>query len=407
MGNWVGTINLVNDLVGMEDGCMKSNLNSSFYILILLLLFVGHAQASNIVEITVDELGIPFVLDDEGHVWGFRKPFSLEEPVKLPHLEHIKKIAPYIAIDADGRVFTWGIKDSLVQEDQNSIAKAGYTAPKRVENLQGVTMVAHSLNHFFAVINNQEIVEWLEIRKKRGYEIESYGPIRKIISRAGVKAIAASPGEIERVVAEPYPYGLVALFDDGTVMGWGITSTGQIVKEAATPSIELTKSPWAIGIAMNAFHTVILSAQGVPQFWGGCDLYGRGLGGRPWKYGHVQGVDGYVTDVKGMALAQHRVLGPTGWGSDNDKQDVFIKHDGTVWLAYAPIPENTPGFECSQDNRTIKYRQAQQLLAGKAAAVQVAVGWSNILMLDADHNLWLSQGSYMHTEFRKVMINLK
>lgn len=379
---------------------MSKTISAMFSILTFLLL--ESAYASNIADITVDEMGIPFLLDDEGHVWAFRKPLTSEEPIKLPHLEHIKKIAPYIAIDTEGRVFTWSLKDSLMREDQDVIVEAGYTAPKRREDLQGVTFVAHSLNHFFAVVGNKEIVEWLEIRKKRSFEIEGYGPTRKVVSRAGIKAIAAAPGKMERVVAEPAPYGLVALFDDGMVMGWGITSTGQLAKEAGAPGIVLTQSPGAIGIAVNAFHTVVLTEDGVPKFWGGCDLYGRDGNGHIWTHGHVLGVDGYLTDVMGMALAQDIV-----WGSDTGNPDVYIRHDGTVWLAFAPLPEGAPAFLCGHKYKNVNYRQAQQLPVGNASSVKTATSRGVVYVLDADHTLWTTAGSWMNTKLRVVPVNLK
>lgn len=391
---------------------MVSRLCSFSFLFFLLSFFAGSAYASNIVEITVDEIGIPFVLDDEGQVWGFRKPYSLEEPIKLSNLNHIKKIAPYIAVDTEGRVFTWSIDDAEVETVEGEITEAGYTTPQRFGDMKGVTLVAHSMNHFFAVINNQEIVEWLIIRKENkpggGFGVEGYGPIKKIISSPGVKAIAAAPGTMARIVAEPAPYGLVALFDDGTVMGWGISSSGQIVKDANTPSILLTKSPGAVGIAMNDFHTVILSAQGVPQFWGGCDLYGRdGNGGHPWTHGSVHGAEGYVADVIGMAIAQDINIGVAGgWGNDNGTPDVFIKRDGTVWIAYAPIPENTPNFDCGQ-YKTANPRQAVQVSAGKAIAVQVATARGFIFMLDADHKLWTTPSNLMVTKFSNVPLNIK
>ena len=386
---------------------MFKKLRSVAFILILSLSFIQAAQAVNFVQITVDEMGTPFFLDDEGHVWGYK----FLDLIKLPNLEHIKQIAPYIAVDDEGHVFTWAINDKEAKWLDEETLVFGYTPPKRVGELKGVTIVAHSWNHYFAVIDNQEIVRWSIVHKKRGIGVENYGPIKKVISHPGIKAIAAAPGTTKRIVSEPAPFGLVALFDDGTVMGWGISATGQVVKEANTPSVLLTKSPGATGIAMNTFHTVVLTAQGVPLFWGSCDLEGRGiginqtLGQQNWTWGSVRAVAGYVNDVKVMALAQDfNEWGIGGWGDDNHNYDVFIKRDGTVWLAYAPVPESAQDYQCGQDRSQNDYRKAVQVPAGKAAAIQVAKGKGSIYMLDEEHKLWETDSNNVAGQFKMIEI---
>jgi hypothetical protein len=267
------------------------------------------------------------------------------------------------------------------------------------------------MNHFFAVKDNQEIVEWREVRDKYGLTVVGYGPIKTIFSGKGIKAIASAPGNLDDRDPKSSPFGLVALFDDGTVMGWGITATGQLTREADTPSVVLTKLPGAIGIAMNAFHTVILTAQGVPQFFGGCDLYGRDgtNSGHLWSHGRLNGVNGVVNDVSGMALAQEPNFGGAGgWGNDTGSgADIFINRDGIVWLAHAPLPAGASGFECGQQNPTIDYIHAQKLPAGNAAAVQVATAGGLFFMLDANHGFWATQGNYGKTEFHFISINLR
>lgn len=375
----------------------------TFLYLILLLFCAGSAFASNIVEITVDEIGIPFVLDDEGHVWGFRKPHSLEDPIKLPNLNHIQKIASYIAVDVEGRVFTWSINDAEVVTIEGEIDEAGYTAPQRFGDLKGVTLVAYSGRHFVAVIGNRDIFDWVEIPSKIGdrFGIDGYGPIRTISSRPGVSAIAAATkGETVptgRAAITKFSYGLEALFEDGTVMGWGITPTGEVTEDIPTSNVLLTKSPGAIGIAMNGRHTIILSAQGIPQFWGGCEVVEKDVNGHLLPKVGVHAVDGNVTDIIGMAIPQNDDLYP----------NAFIKRDGTVWVEYSPIPANISGVSCSQFDSSMYYRQAEQLPAGHAAAVQVTTAGGVYLMLDGDHKIWTTGLSYGKKKFHNVPINLK
>ena len=393
---------------------MNSWLRAILVCISTILPFANSAYAANIVQITIDEMGIPFVLDDKGHVWGFREPRGLQHPIKLPNLEHIKRIAPYIALDDEGRVFTWGIDDNKVNADQGEIIEAGYTEPQRFGDLKGVTMIAHSMNHFFAVVDNQEILEWIVIRKGNepggGFGIEGYGPVRSLISRSGIVGIAAAPGTMERVVSEPAPFGLVALFADGEVIGWGINSSGQILREANSNSVLLTKLPGAIGIAMNAFHVVVLTASGVPRFWGGCDIYGRDGqdSGRLWTYGSVHGTDGFVSDVIAVALAQDiNTGGAGGWGNDNNVPDVFLKRDGTVWIANAPLPTGAPNIACGQYNSQIDYQQEVQIAAGKTKATQVITSTGRIIMLDADHQLWMAPSNHRVKDFRRLMLSFE
>ena len=360
------------------------------------------SYASNIAAITVAPMGIPFLLDDEGQVWAFRKPLSFEEPIKLPNLNHIKKIAPYIAVDTNGQVYTWSLNPIKTDWGEDGLNEAVYNTPQRVENLQGVTLVASSGdNYFVAVIGNKDIVEWLAIRDKSGLGAVTNGPIRTVISRMGVKAVTVfwTPEVVSTVGVVIYPVAssLVALFDEGTVMGWGIKPSGAATRGSDRKGILLTQSPGATEVSMNAMHTVILTANGVPQFWGGCDGYrdGKDFNGNQWPSRNNEGVDGYVVDVIGMSLFS---------GYDNVKPDVFIKRDGTVWAALAPEPSGMLGRDCYLSAG--KKGQLWQLPAGRSAAVQVAAGES-ILMLDAEHKLWTTAGSWMNTKFHNVSINLK
>ena len=109
---------------------MKHKSSSSLFILIFLLFLVRSAYASNIVQIAMATQDIPFLLDDEGYVWAFQKPMSYEGLIKLPILNHIKNIAPYIAVDTNGNVFTWGLNFQESDWVEGELSKAGYTSPQ-------------------------------------------------------------------------------------------------------------------------------------------------------------------------------------------------------------------------------------------------------------------------------------
>lgn len=387
---------------------MKMKLSVLTTVLLWLFFFMPSATASDIVQIAVDERGIPFLLDNDGHVWGFKKPFALKDPIRLSGLERIKRIAPYIAVDSDGKVFTWSLNDVEIETLEGEVDIAGYTASQRIEGLAGVTFVAHSNNHLFAVIENREIVVVPIIRDEWMFGISRYGAITKLLQREGVKAISAAPGTHTTNSSESMNFGLVALFEDGVVMGWGISSSGQIEKEVTGQWITLTKSLGASGIAMNAFHTAVLTAEGTPKFWGGCDLYGD-FGDnehhkQPLK--KVLGKDGYISDVESFALTQDLNDGVAGgWGNDSGHADIFIKRDGSVWLAYAPTADTaTESYGCGQYLSTVNYRQAKPISAGDARAVQVATSQGVYFLLDEKHRFWATGGNYGSPVFREIKL---
>ncbi len=373
---------------------LKIQHTPSAAIIIPFLLCAYPAFASDVVAITVAPMSIPFLLDDHGDVWAFRKPLSFEGAIKLPNLRGIKKIAPYIAVDAKGQVFTWSLNTVNSRWDETGISKAVYSTPQQVANLQGVTQIAYSGNHFVAVVEDKDIVHWEELHDPRSFRVTGYGAIKTVISRKGVKAVATASrpaiilqtGELYKSTTET----LVALFDDGTVMGWGITPIEISQDSASWQGVVLTKVPSATDIAINDAHTIILTADGTPLFFGGCNKYvAKDPNGHPWS---SSSVNGYVIDVKSMSVSE---------GNDNALPDAFIKRDGSVWVAYAPSPS---GIYCPalQGDK----RQYWQLTAGVAAATQV-VGGNPIFMLDADHKLWTTAGSWMNTKFHAIPINLR
>jgi hypothetical protein len=366
-----------------------------FVVAIAALTAANSAFASNILAVTVAPMDIPFLLDSDGQVWAFKKPLTFEKPIRLPNLNHIKKIAPYIAVDAEGHVLTWSLKD--LKMDESGITEVTYSDPQKVGSLRGVTSVAYSGNHFVAVIENKDIVDWEEIHEAQTYRVKGYGLIRTVISQNGVKAVAATswPRVISRTgtVLEEASESLVALFDDGTVLGWGFASTGRSTRDSNWQSILLTKSPGAISVALNRSHTVVLSSKGVPQFWGDCGVdksISKDPAGFPWPSGSVIGADGYVVDVIGMALAE---------GNDNVLSNVFIKRDGSVWAAHAPVPPDMTTPYCQ---RPAGYEHSWKLSEGSVIAVQVASGGATILMLDTEHNLWRTSDNYLKQKFSKI-----
>ena len=395
---------------------MGRHLSKFFAILMLVLVYLPSAHAANAVQVAMDGRGVPFVLDNEGHVWAFRHPLNFGSSFKLPKLEHIKKIAPFVAVDDQGRVFTWSFNEAKTKRDEGGfITEAAYTLPHRTEGLQGVTMVSSSITdagnlnylgiHYVAVIGNKEIVDWTVHLDADSGAVVSYGPIRKVISREGVKAIAtASWGGFIPTLSKPdvmdMANGEVALFDDGTVMGWGINQAGQTVtprwnkaitleewktrKAAAQKGVLITKSPGALGVAMDTGHIVILTAKGIPQYWGGCAF-------ESYQYspsmGVAKGADGNIDGAVSMAVMSTYILSKY----DYVDADLYIKKDGSLWVAYAPSLPDVPDYCLGSTERIQK---TLRVTLGTAPVVQI----SRYLALDADHRVWMV--GRMHQEVK-------
>lgn len=376
---------------------MKNKFSKVGLIFLLLLFFAHSVYASNIMQIAVGEENIPFMLDDEGQVWTFRQPLPFQpvEPYKLENLNHIKKIAPYIAIDDKGQVFTWRLHPLKTYWDENGLVEAVYTTPQQVEGLQGVTQVASSSDGYFvAVIGDKEIVDWMVGWDKAGSGTVIKGVTRKVASRPGVKSVAAlwSPEDLgwKKLNLDTPESSLVALFDDGSVIGWGIQATGIPFRNANWNELLLTKSPGATKISLKINHTIILTAGGEMQYLGGCG--GININGQRYSQVNTSILKGEVADVVEMS--------PGGYY----RPGAFIKRDGSVWVAYAPAPPGMLGKDCYQ--KDIKRGQFWKLPAGKAAAVQVAAR-NSIFMLDAEHQLWVAQDNPRGTRFHNLNINLK
>jgi alpha-tubulin suppressor-like RCC1 family protein len=396
---------------------MGRHLSKFFALLMLVLVYLPSAHAANAIQVAMDGRGVPFVLDNEGHVWAFRHPLNFGSSFKLPKLEHIKKIAPFVAVDDQGRVFTWSINEATTQRDEDGlVTEVAYTLPHRTEGLRGVTMVASSstnfgiLNslgtHYLAVIGNKEIVDWT-VHQDAVSGALSYGPIRKVISREGVKAIAtASWGGFIPTLSKPdvmdMANGEVALFDDGTVMGWGINQAGQTVtprwnkaitleewktrKAAAQKGVMITRSLGAIDVAMDTGHIVILTAKGIPQYWGGCAF-------ESYQYspsmGVAKGADGNIDGAVSMAVMSKSIFSKY----DYVDADLYIKKDGSLWVAYAPSLPDVPDYCLGSTDRT---KKTWSVTLGTAPVVQI----SRYLALDADHRVWMV--GRMHKESKSV-----
>jgi hypothetical protein len=188
--------------------------------------------------------------------------------------------------------------------------------------------------------------------------------------------------------------------EDGTVLGWGITEFGQETFRGGE-RIEFGKFPDAASIALNSRHTAVLTKQGVPLFWGGCDLWGQDHAGKPWIWSHLKKVPSAINDVQSLALDNDALF-----GSLNSQFDIFLKRDGTVWGAFPPIPQDAPDSECATNINPLT--KTFPLIIGDAPAIQASIGNGYVFVLDKKHRLWSwwSWGKRSDAEKRLELIKL-
>lgn len=389
------------------------------FTFVFLMHVAPPAHAATIAQVAVDETGTPFLLDDEGHVWAFQEPgFGL--PVRLPNLEHVKKIAPYIAFDANGDVYTWlpDEKNTKRDEEGNLLTRA-FTSPSKVDILHGATLIASSSAgdsdfhyqaiHFVAVAEGKDMFDWM-VDFDRASGFASGRPIRKVSSDIPVKSVAAAVSDITiRSGLGNYTNdaagSMVALFIDGTVRGWGINEFGQTIttlwntpitpaawkkeKEEGEKGVLLTRSPGATEVAMDTGHVVILSSNGTPQYWGGCAFLSDGYSP---LMGTARGVKGNIDGAAHVSIMSTSIL----HRYDHEDADIYIKGDGSVWVVYAPLVPSVPGY-CL--GATTGAQKSWRASLGGAPALQV----SRFLVLDADHKLWLI--GRMHYEKNSLAVD--
>jgi hypothetical protein len=333
--------------------------------------------APYIVDIALDSLDTPFLLDSEGHVWAFKKPLDREGLIRLPNLQNIKKIAPWIALDKDGRVFTWYFDKKTDWLGEYDLA-AVYTRPQLVEGLNNITMVAYNdVGRFVVVRDNKDILEWSRLRERR-FGIEGYTPIKKLCTREGVKAIDAKG------------YGTSVLFRDGTILGWGLNEFRQTRTELVNQQISFN-APRAAAVYLNNYHTVVLMEDGRVLFWGGCssgDARSEGKGILPAD-GIVAGVAGPIKDVISVIMPEN----------DNFYPNIFLKRDGSVWRVYPPIPPAINKIDCKSELSGKSWQVRG--MSVPAIAVREAAGM--IMALGSDHTLWsASTCNYNDNKFNQI-----
>lgn len=389
----------------------SSMLNKSVFVLVACLFLAFPAHAAKLKQISIDDLGVPFLLDDAGHVWSFRNVEDMEGLFRLPALENIQSVEPYIAVDNKGRVYTWGLDEKKIvlnEKDADkgasaTLSKIGFTTPRPIAGVDHVTKVKYHSNYYFAVINNEEIVAWPITRSKSNWGIEGIGVVKKIFQRKGIIAMDVAPGYYDRVIVSDPGFGLVVLMEDGSVYGKGITSAGQYTRRAKQDKeFLLTKQPGATAVAINLYHTVVLTKEGIPKFWGGCSSIDEG----GTYSGIVVDTPGRINNAVSMAIA--RSFWIVDGGNDNQHRNTYIKIDGSVWKSSAPAPEDTGSRKCDMHITTYESlatpEQAKEIYE---SASQAVAGAGRVIVLDKQGGLWLSDRAGESWDFKKLQVNIE
>jgi alpha-tubulin suppressor-like RCC1 family protein len=341
------------------------------------------ADSSKISQIAMSNEGIPFLLDSNGSVWGFKRPFTLEDPIKLAIPSRIKTIKPFIALTADGHVFTWAIaskqslsKDSSGDGNGDGSIVVTYAQPELHNNIPIVSDISYATGRlgsgdFYALGTDNSIYEWTHdpvASPQLNMKIEYNPPLADITS-------FSSSG-----------FTTAYLFGKTRLLGWGMNSEGQLganthgvgVRPIVLPDwpeqVQLPEE--AHKVVVGTFHTFVLADSGKVFVWGGCHPSGANLAGD--KPDMIAGVQYELANVQDVAVSI----------DDNLYPDTFLKTDGTVWIGYAPANKGVHDLHCGRtyENGSLTYHAGMPV-----RAVAIAMGGDQrypILALGEDGTLW-------------------
>lgn len=335
-----------------------------------LFLFSTSSAWAYFTDVVIGSLGIPFLLDHKGNVWAFKKPTTFEGLTRLPNLKNIKQIAPFIALDKDGQVFTWGLDTKTEIIDTYDIEIfAIYTPPAPLQEFKNGSLIASDGLHRFVVVqDDKDIFEVETIRdeaiinnaKTDGIVVHGSKPARKIHAREGIKSIAVTD------------FGTVALYRDGTVLGWPLNQVGRLKQYAEGQQISLNVPSPASSVHLNPTQTLALLENGQVVFIGGCtfDPFDNGYHS---SWGIVNSVQGAVADVVAVATD----------GGNSMVPNFFLKRDGSVWASDVPSPSVEKRGQCGRGAA-----KTWKMKGMTGPAIKIATSGHVVLALAADHSLW-------------------
>jgi hypothetical protein len=358
-----------------------------FLLLILFTLFpyssFGASVQEKIVDIVMDNNGIPFFLDNKSTVWGFKRPFILSDPIII--MKNADKIYPGLSITKYHEIFTWSLDGKNSKWPEPNSLFAQYTVPNKIDNKENYSSAASYLSHFSAVQNNDAIIEW-----GRRYKIGGTSTLET------PRSVYHHP-EINEVVTSGFT--TLVLQNDATIVGWGFNDAGQLGPDSRTlidpeNPAKITVPFTPTHIYSGSEHTIVLSRNGQAFYWGGCKSSASDV-----AVPNVVAKEGPLSDITAVAMV----------GDDNVFPDAFLKKDGSIWLSFAPAPDGVHSESCGRvfpDGS-----KAVQITGMPVPATKVAVGGSveinfTILALGSDHSLWGANLTDEHPKFIKLPFEL-
>lgn len=333
-----------------------------------------------VTDLAVDTNGIPFLLDDTGEVWGFSKPFSLTDLVKIRGLRTASKLSPYIALTSAGDVFAWGLDSKSSRWKSPDDLAAVYTKSVHLFNGHQASSIDYKNGRFLAGFHDGNIAEWSFSDQREGKLFENptiYHVPSNVLS-------VATSGHVN-----------LAKIEGETFFGWGLNKSNQFLETSpfqnriSTPNVLSLQDGVKI-MSTTDSHLVVLNNLGIVTYQGGCDA-----GAEDSTFGE-RITETKIKNVSDIAVSV----------DDNIFPDGFVVGNGEIWLGYAPSPRVSPGCGRSFANGM----RVQKILGMNVPAVHVAVVSDGgkefqIFSIGSDKSFWAARSENGHFLFSKV--NLK
>lgn len=330
-----------------------------------------------IVQLAIGTSRSPLLLDSNGHVWHLEK----DKYVRFKNLEGIVKITSTMALDKNGDVYIWD--ESILYEYESTTS--AYSEPFKHPKLHDVTQIYENDGNSIVVVKDRDILGFEFASKPFRTTKEPTGDlVHTITAVSGEPVSLGSFDSIKKVAFDVWTnwttgdkefeekYSLLVLDGNGTVHGYGLSPTWQASNsDKSFKTLDLARVK---DIAINQYHIVAITEDGNAHYFGGCDLFGRNSGGVLT----TGGLDDMVSPIANLATIEITA-------GDNNGKNLFLKNDGTVWLAYAPLPKNRQKRECASDSRKDRDIDAEPLQAGKPPVIQIGRDY----VMDSNHEIWI------------------
>lgn len=410
------------------------------------------------------------VLQQDGSVWSWgdntysqlganfgASSSSAPIPVKKAdgnRLLNIKAIATgayhTVALDQNGEVWTWG-RNTYGQLAQSITIPYKNDNPTKVRGLPEIVAIAAGDYHTLAVDVNGQVWSWGlnaygQLGRSTGSGTESSYIPDTVLNAVDIVAVAAGSGHS------------ISLKRNGTVLGWGRNTKGQLGNGETTDVNILPREVPGLTnimeIAAGDHHTLALKQDRTIIWAWGSNSYGQlGDGGREDKLNpiQVQGIRNVTTiatgdnhtiaikedgtvwmwgrntsgtstsrttpiQIKGLSKAT-----AIGGGGDTDSFTMAVHQDGTIWIwnkassdatTKEPIFKLVDGIDNGMQAAQFPFVQGSQVLfryLGNSSTTSVKVNgsfnnWVDLPLVNVGNNVWELQVALKPGEYNYAFI---